>query len=269
MPDPKIREAPSPFVERLDAAVERWARVLPAEMRREFRQELAAFGVEHDRTINTIENIWKRRERRYAFDESTGLARRRPFQEHLTAVLSTPVSSASAAIAVLFIDLDNLKTINDTYGHEAGDRALAAVGNIIRDAIRVDRRTDFVARSSGDEDDYSVSRHGGDEFLVALELEDSAGVDIVAPRIKRHADDPERQQARGYTAPQPLTVSIGGVLYERTAVPPPQVVSITKALVAAADEQMYESKRDGRIHLVRARYTTRLEIDRRRARVIG
>ena len=46
MPDPKIKEVPSPFVERLESTVERWARLLPAEMRREFRQELTAFGTE-------------------------------------------------------------------------------------------------------------------------------------------------------------------------------------------------------------------------------
>lgn len=250
---------PSSFVERLDDVIERWASILPLGLRRELRQDFEAFGIEHDRTIATIENIWNRRERRYAFDEATGLARRRPFHDHLAAVLATPESPVLRAVGVLFIDVNNLKKINDTFGHAAGDKAVAAVGSIIREAIRIEQNTDFIARAG--DDDYSAARHGGDEFLIALELRDPSGIDVVAPRIKQHVDDPDRQRARGFTAPVGLTISMGGVVYDLPATPPPvPAATLATSLITAADEQMYQSKRDGCIHIATATYTERLEL---------
>ena len=188
----------SPLVERLSALIERWSLVVPDHLRGEFQSELAAIGDEHDRTIDTIERIFRGRDRRLSLDESTGLARRRPFLEHLSAVVA-PDSSPFQAVAVLFLDVDNLKGLNDSFGHDAGDRALAAVGRIIRDAIRAERDVDFAERAMTD-DDYSISRHGGDEFLIALELDDPSGIDVAAPRIKRRLDDPERQRASPATS---------------------------------------------------------------------
>jgi diguanylate cyclase (GGDEF)-like protein len=260
--------SPSPFVERLNATLDRWAPFLPLHLRPSFRQELEEFGQEHERTLQTLELIWERRDRRLSLDESTGLARRRPFLDHLASVITAP--EPVPAVAVLFLDVNNLKQLNDTFGHDAGDRALAAVGRTIRDAIRVERDVDFLARLDAEHDDYSVSRHGGDEFLVALELTDPAGIDVVAPRIKRRVDDPERQRACGHVAPTPITVSMGGIVFQ-----PPTCIEgiaanvLARGLIAAADEQMYESKRDGRIHIAPARFTDRLEIDRDHARTLS
>ena len=259
----------SPFAERLDALIDKWAPLLPAHLQQDFRTDTRAFGLEHDRTINTLEGIWKRRERRYAFDESTGLARSRPFRDHLAALLSAPQAPSRRAIGVLFIDLDKLKRINDTYGHDAGDRAVSAVGTIIRDAIRIDRREDFLYRADID-DDYSISRHGGDEFLVALELQEPSALDIVATRIKQRVGDTDEQRARGYMAPLPVSVSIGGVAYEVPEAPPSLAAqALGKALIAVADEQMYESKKDGYVHLATARFDGALEVDRRHARIVA
>ena len=85
----------SPFAERLEALIDKWASLLPAHLQQDFRTDTRAFGLEHDRTINTLEGIWKRRERRYAFDESTGLARSRPFRDHLAALLGAPGAVAA------------------------------------------------------------------------------------------------------------------------------------------------------------------------------
>jgi diguanylate cyclase (GGDEF)-like protein len=252
---------PSSLVERLNAAVARWTRVVPLSLQPEFRREFEAFGAEYERTMRTIETIWVRREQRYAFDESTGLARRKPFHDHLAAVLMTPASPVLRAVGVLFIDVDNLKAVNDTFGHAAGDRAVAAIGAIIRDAIRVDLNTDFMARSErGGE--YAVSRHGGDEFLVALELKDPEGIDVVASRIKSHADDTARQRAHGYDAPKPISVSVGGVLYRLTdASPAMPAHALAAGLITAADEQMYAAKRDRCIYIVSAAAGSTLAVD--------
>lgn len=267
MPESSGASAPSPLVARLNAAIVRWSRALPPALQEEFRKELEEFGREHDRTIQIIENIWQRRERRYAFDESTGLARRKPFHDHLAAVLTLGSSPSLRAVGLLFIDLDNLKRVNDTFGHAAGDLAVAAVGAIIREAIRLEDNADFMTRPAAGENDYAVSRHGGDEFLVALELSDPAGIDVVARRIKAHADDPVRQRTHGYAAAMPLTVSVGGVVYELPATAPaltPQ--ALATGLIKAADEQMYASKRDGGIHIVAATSADTLEVDRENVR---
>lgn len=259
----------SPFSERLDGLITRWAPLVPAAMRGAFQDEVRAFGVEYDDTLDTIEDIWRRRERDYAIDETTGLARRRPFLDYLVGLLETPASPLVDAIAVLFIDVDHLKRINDTYGHQAGDRAVAAAGAIIRDTIRVDRSIDFMAptRTSAD---YSVSRHGGDEFLVALELRSADDVRVVAARLKRHLDDPAKQRAQGYDCPSPLTASVGGVVCRLTSPPPalaPHVLA--RNLVSAADREMYKAKHDGRVHIAEARFSDRLDIETEQTRVVS
>jgi len=287
-------EARSPFADRVHMMIERWAALLPPELQQAFRDEFGPFADEYDRTLETIEVIWRRREQEYALDQSTGLARRRHFLQHVVTLLGTPASPVFGAIGVVFIDIDNLKTINDTSGHPAGDRAIAAVAGIIRHAVRISRHVDLVdgpreggaaatksprlrreggaagtksPRLTDDDADYAVSRHGGDEFLVVLELRDVSEIDLVAPRLKRHVDDVDKQRAHGYDSPARLAASVGGVAYELRKGPP--AVSpheLAKALVRAADELMYESKRDGLVHLAVARYTDNLVLDHRHVR---
>ena len=85
-------------------------------------------------------------------DSLTGLANRTAFLEHLDAALARAGRTGEGA-AVLFIDLDNFKLVNDSFGHAAGDELLRAVGSRLRTAVR---QTDVVARQ------------GGDEFLILL-----------------------------------------------------------------------------------------------------
>jgi diguanylate cyclase (GGDEF)-like protein len=256
------RNMPSRFAERLGALTDEWARRLPPDLQQRFKADFQLFGIEHDETLDTIETIWNRRQRDYEFDESTGLARRRPFHDYLATLLDRSSSAAMTAVSVLFIDLDNLKRINDTSGHDVGDRALAAIGRIIRETIRIDQHIDFVTPWRS-EHDYAAARHGGDEFLVALELKALADVKSVACRLKRSIDDPERQSACGYDGRVPLKCSLGGVVYELPVSPQPLAASVlAQELIRAADERMYASKRDGMIHLAAARFADRIHIDR-------
>jgi len=230
------------------------------QLRAGFRAELQGFGARHDQDLDTIEGIWEKHERVYAFDESTGLATRRPFHEHLaTSLLQAHKTPATGAVGVLFIDLNNLKRINDTCGHHVGDTALAAVGAIIREALRVDRGGDVVA--SARDDAYSIARHGGDEFAVALTLASATAIGHVAPRVKRSADDVELQRAHGYVGVPELTIAIGGVAYEAPRTAPGMTPgSMANALLAAADSLMYGSKRDGLVHVAFAHFTDKLEV---------
>jgi len=257
----------SPFADRLHLMIERWAGQLPLDLQQAFRGEFGPFADEYDRTLETIEIIWGRREQEYALDQSTGLALRRHFLQHLVTLLGTPATPVLGAIGVVFIDVDNLKAINDTCGHRAGDRAIAAVAAIIRQTVRISRHVDLVARPRDDDAEYAVSRHGGDEFLVVLELRDASEIDLVAARLKRHIDDVDKQRAHGYDSPARLAASVGGVAYELPE--KPAAISrheLATALVNAADELMYESKRDGLVHLAMARHTDRFSIDHRHAR---
>ena len=254
----------SPFADRLHQTVDRWAARLPLDLQQAFRSEFSPFADEYDRTLDTIQSIWHRREQEYALDQSTGLARRRHFFQHVVTLLGVPSTPVFGAIGILFIDLDNLKAINDTCGHSAGDRAIRAAAGIIRDAVRVRRHVDLVDRLGHGEFQYAASRHGGDEFLVVLELRDATEIDLVAPRLKLSLDDVEQQRGHGYDSPVRLAASVGGVAYLLPDTPAPispQVLA--KELVGAADQLMYESKRDGLVHLAVARYADGLSIERR------
>jgi diguanylate cyclase (GGDEF)-like protein len=252
-------KSPSLFATQFDMALERWALSLPPDLQEPFRAEFRWFGRQHEATLDALERIWERRERAYAFDESTGLATRRPFYDYLTSLLNEPLSPGLAAVGVLFIDVNDLKRINDTGGHQAGDKAIAAVGAIVREALRAQRDVDSVARVV--DDAYAVGRHGGDEFVAALQLADPGDIEHVAPRVKQRAEDPDRQRARGYTGPSDLTISVGGIVYELSDSPPAIAPNaLATALLTAADALMYASKRDGSIHVAVARFTDKLEI---------
>lgn len=245
-----------------EVAIERWARVVPLHLQEAFRTEFRFFGARYESALDTLEGIWERREHAYAFDESTGLATRSSFRDYLTTLLGKVPSGDLTAIGVLFIDVNNLKRINDTAGHEAGDRAIAAVGAIVREALR-DGHADRVARVG--EDERAVGRHGGDEFVAALQLADSVEIDKVARRIKCRADDHDQQYSHGYTAFTELSVSVGGIVYALPPEPPALAFNVlANTLISAADQLMYGSKRDGLVHVARAQFTDRLEFEAER-----
>ncbi|NOY92521.1 MAG: GGDEF domain-containing protein [Deltaproteobacteria bacterium] len=102
-------------------------------------------------------------------DALTGAANRRSFDEELTRELAR-VERRGSSLALLMIDLDGLKRINDVYGHAEGDRAILSLSQACRDAIRA---TDLVARL------------GGDEFAVLLPDAGEFEALAVAERIRR------------------------------------------------------------------------------------
>jgi diguanylate cyclase (GGDEF)-like protein len=127
-----------------------------------------------------------------------------------------------APLAVAFIDLDHFKSINDQFGHDAGDQALKTAASSIR---RLARGTDILIR------------WGGEEFLLLLPDTDAAGAHTALQRLRaasigRRPDD------------TPLTASIGiAVLGQDSA-------DSWQALVAAADVRMYAAKQAGRDRIV-------------------
>jgi diguanylate cyclase (GGDEF)-like protein len=123
--------------------------------------------------------------------------------------------------SLLMLDIDHFKTLNDTYGHLAGDDILSAVAQILLQSVR---SIDFAAR------------YGGDEFTIIL-VETPA--DLARKTAERIRSQVERMRYRAGRSAVPLTVSIGIVECQ------PQDDTAT-ALLARVDNALYEAKRAGR-----------------------
>ncbi|MEO1036253.1 MAG: EAL domain-containing protein [Pseudomonadota bacterium] len=160
-------------------------------------------------------------------DSLTGLANRRAFEEHVARSLSR-ARRDERLLAVLFIDLDKFKSVNDTLGHDVGDALLVEVGKRLQHELRVG---DFVAR------------WGGDEFLVCLEnLKEHRDVTIVAQKLCLALS--EKYALSGTEVY--VTPSIGAALF-------PDAGDDVAALIKAADAAMFRAKQrgTGRFHLHR------------------
>ena len=151
-------------------------------------------------------------------DGLTGLASRPFLLERVRRALARP---GSRAAALLLIDLDGLKTVNDTFGHGAGDELLMAVASRLRSNIRP---TDIAARL------------GGDEFAVLLDGSDLGTASQVAERVLVALGQPI-SLSRGRLA---VTASIGIVALDGQAA--------AEEVIYEADVAMYEAKSSGRNH---------------------
>jgi two-component system cell cycle response regulator len=154
-------------------------------------------------------------------DPLTGLLNRRTFDEKL-AIEVDRASRYGTALSCLMIDLDHFKTINDSYGHHAGDRVLTQFAELLR---REQRSMDLVAR------------FGGEEFVVVLPETGKAGARLFAERILRRA------QAKPFGEPEtsiPLTVSVGLATF------PDEQALDAEGLVRLADRNLLRAKNDGR-----------------------
>jgi diguanylate cyclase (GGDEF)-like protein len=159
-------------------------------------------------------------QRESAVDALTGLAAYRVLRDRLTSEIERSKRSMEG-VAVLFIDLDYFKQVNDQYGHEAGNQVLHAVANEIRHAIRA---SDLAAR------------YGGDEFVVILTRTDLGGANRVAEAIRAGIEGVGRRL--GYPAGL-VTASIGVAGYD---VRRPHEGD----LLVAADRALYQAKSAGR-----------------------
>ena len=154
------------------------------------------------------------------YDALTGLPNRRFFFEKLERVVVESERDTSK-IAILFIDLDAYKDINDTYGHEVGDGVLIAVGNRLLKCIR---ETNFAARLGGDE--FVVIIHDIEDIAIAENQ--AKGIHKVLQEIM-HIDTIECK----------INSSIGIALY-------PDSGKDNETLLRNADSAMYEIKRNGK-----------------------
>lgn len=153
-------------------------------------------------------------------DVLTGVLNRASFERRLSSLL-TQAERAEESVALLFIDLDYFKPINDRHGHAVGDELLAIVASRIQQAVRVDD---------------PVARIGGDEFVVALHpIDEHSAALAIAETIRQSIEQPVTLQ----NLTLQTSASIG------VAISPHQGTTLAQ-LTAAADRAMYRSKAAGR-----------------------
>jgi diguanylate cyclase (GGDEF)-like protein len=154
------------------------------------------------------------------YDELTGLPNRSMFNEQLARAL-TLARRYSKPLAVLFIDLDRFKIINDTLGHDAGDRVLTEIAERLHGCLR---------------DSDTVGRLGGDEFVVLIEeLPEPMHVAAVAQKILAAVAAPFILEAQEFH----VTASIGISTY-------PEDSEDISTLLKNADIAMYRAKEQGK-----------------------
>lgn len=178
----------------------------------------------------------KRAEERMArlafIDSLTGLPNRQAFLDRVDREIRR-AAQGPGTLAVLFMDLDGFKNVNDTLGHAAGDLILQAAADRLSVGLRP---TDLVSRSGGQDADAGLARLGGDEFTaLLLDVERPHDVLVVADRLSRLMREPFR--VAGHTVV--LSASIGFALY-------PQHGTDGATLLRHADAAMYEVKKVGR-----------------------
>lgn len=156
-------------------------------------------------------------------DMLTGLPNRRRLREHLTQELAR-ARRLKNMVALVFIDLDEFKSVNDTLGHSAGDRVLKEVAARISSCIR-----------EGD----MAARLGGDEFVMVLPIQ--PGAETLEPMIQRVLDSVARPMRIGNRRLS-IRCSIGTAIY-------PQDGKDSEVLMHGADAAMYRVKEQGRGNL--------------------
>jgi diguanylate cyclase (GGDEF)-like protein len=162
-------------------------------------------------------------------DSLTGLPNRRVLEQHLELAIARAQRSGHG-LALLFLDVDNLKGVNDRLGHSAGDAVLQEIAERLS---RITRSTDLLARQGIAE--QVVGRLGGDEFLLLLaDLQHDVPhiLQLVTERVQECMAEPFAVGTQEVS----MSISLGVAAY-------PEDGSVAAELLAHADHEMYAAKR--------------------------
>jgi diguanylate cyclase (GGDEF)-like protein len=168
-------------------------------------------------TLSERRSLEEELQHRALHDPLTGLPNRALFYERLEQALR----HRSEQVAVLFLDLDDFKTVNDTYGHQVGDELLCVVGDAIRHAVR------------GSD---TVARLGGDEFAILVDRDASASAATsLATRLLTAIGSPKEIAGRDRAVGTSIGISVGG-----------SGATSAERLMREADVAMYVAKSQGK-----------------------
>lgn len=172
------------------------------------------------RIVQDRTQIWELTDRAN-LDSLTGLNNRRWLDNALPRLVAQ-AKKCGQPLCLLLIDVDHFKDYNDSHGHQGGDRALSALGAVLKTTVRP---YDFAAR------------YGGEEFLVLLQQTAAQEGLMVAERIRQAMEAKAIACSSGAVLPG-ITVSIGLATSEPDA--------SAETLIGAADQQLYRAKQEGR-----------------------
>lgn len=177
-------------------------------------------AIERHRLVTEISDEREREYFRASHDALTGLPNRQLLLDRARLALNQSARTGGR-IALVFLDLDGFKPVNDTHGHAAGDMLLREVARVLRDSLR-----------EGD----TVARVGGDEFIALLSpLPDKEEADLIVQRMIRNVG--AIHYAAGHRVD--IGISAGIAIY-------PDHGSTLEGLLKLADEAMYQAKRQGK-----------------------
>lgn len=154
-------------------------------------------------------------------DTLTGVPNRRALMDGLDRVLAQ-AGREQRSVALLMVDIDHFKRVNDSYGHLAGDAVLAAVAACLRDGLRAQD---------------ALGRYGGEEFLIVLPTTDAAGAARLAEHLRQRV---EKMDVRWAGQDIRVTISLG--VHARV----PSGQTEAGAMIDTADQAMYAAKHAGR-----------------------
>jgi diguanylate cyclase (GGDEF)-like protein len=187
-------------------------------------EDRLVLGAVASELIVAVENsgLFKLAQRLAITDELTGLYNYRHLQTRLDLEVGRAVRYGHA-VSLLMIDVDGFKSFNDSYGHRAGDVALAEVGEVLCRSVR---------------DVDLVARYGGEEFAVVLPETDGPGALVVADKIREAVSERSFADADGVRCCQ-LTVSAGLATL-------PTHASDKESLLRESDDALYNAKSGGK-----------------------
>ncbi|MEL6378054.1 MAG: GGDEF domain-containing protein, partial [Pseudomonadota bacterium] len=157
-------------------------------------------------------------------DALTGLYNRRSF-DHKASLAFQEHADTRNELAIAMIDVDFFKAYNDHYGHQAGDRCLAQIAQVVQTSL--------------ESPNVTVARYGGEEFIVLFEHHDDTKAQSLIDRLRAQICDANIEHQRS-TVAERVTISVG---YASSA---NDQISTLDDLISSADEALYEAKATGR-----------------------